>query len=167
MNKNRRSGHQLTPEEEKTLGELVTMRKNLDKQRDSVVKEQKELKDKLKENTFKRRKDASCWYVPMDRLYRQNGVERENYHIRKFSGRPLQQIKKAALTIFTYAKVLIKKHKQEEISDAKIDEVCDEVIKLLTASYNFLKALLKDDPTDDQINKADIKKKTKELDEKV
>ena len=49
MNKNRRSGHQLTPEEEKTLGELVTMRKNLDKQRDSAVKEQKELKDKLKE----------------------------------------------------------------------------------------------------------------------
>ena len=119
------------------------MRKNLEKHRDSVVKEQKELKDKLKENTLKRRKDASCLYVPMDRLYRQNGVERENYHMRKFSGRPLQQIKKAALTIFTNAKALIKKHKQEEISDAKIDEVCDEVIKLLTASYKFLKRYLK------------------------
>ena len=90
MSKNHRSGHQLTPEEEEILGNLVMMRKNLDKQRDSVVKEQKELNDKLKENTFKRRKDASCWYVPMDRLYRQNGVERENYHMRKFSGRPLQ-----------------------------------------------------------------------------
>ena len=73
----------------------------------------------------------------MNRLYRQNGAERENYHMRKFSGRPLQQIKKSALTIFTNAKTPIKNHKQEEISDAKIDEVCDKVIKLLTASYTF------------------------------
>ena len=65
------------------------------------------------------------------------------YHMRKFSGRPLQQIKKSALTIFTNAKALIKKHKQEEISDANIDEVCDEVIKLLTASYKFLERYLK------------------------
>ena len=79
----------------------------------------------------------------MDPLYRQNGVEQENYHMRKFSGRPLQQIKKSALTIFTNAKALIKKHKQEEISDANIDEVCDEVIKLLTASYKFLERYLK------------------------
>ena len=79
--------------------------------------------------------------------------------MRKFSGRPLQQIKKAALTIFTNAKALIKKHKQEEISDAKIDKVCDEVIKLLTASYEFFEALLKDDTTEDQINEAGIKKK--------
>ena len=34
MSKNRKSGHQLTPEKEKTLGELVAMRKKLDKQRD-------------------------------------------------------------------------------------------------------------------------------------
>ena len=37
--------------------------------------------------------------------------------------------------------------------------MCDEVIKLLTAPYEFFEALLKYDSTEDQINEADIKKK--------
>ena len=95
----------------------------------------------------------------MNHLYRQHGVKGESYHMRKFSGRPLQQIKKSVATIFSNAKTVVKKHVQKEVSDAKIDELCIKVIKLLTAPYSFFEALLQDDSIDNHINNADIKKK--------
>ena len=95
----------------------------------------------------------------MDRLYRDHGVKRENYHMRKFSGKPLQVIKKNDAFIFRDAKAPLKKIKWQEVSDDKIDRLCDEVLQLLFASYKFFCAILSDNPTDNDVTTA-IEKKT-------
>ena len=89
------------------------MRKALEKARDNTLKEKKATSDKLTDNIQARRKEGKCWFVNMDRLYRKHGVKREDYHKRKFSGRPLQQIKRASVNIFADAKVLLQEHKED------------------------------------------------------
>ena len=158
MAKFRKSGRQLTPDQQADLERLRPTREELEKKRDRLLREQTKIKDTLKENTQIRRKDDKFWYIPMDRLYRKYGVERENYHMRKFSGRPLQQIKKEAESIFNDAKALLKEFKQPGVSDDTIDILCDEVTQILTASYAFFRALLKTEPTEDDIRDATEKK---------
>ena len=86
-------------------------------------------------------------------------MEREDYHKRKFSGRPLQQIKRKAKAIFFDAKMLLREHKQDGVSGSDIDEMCDEVTALLTSSLDFFDALLKFPATNDDVENAEEKKK--------
>jgi hypothetical protein len=106
--KRRKCGNRLTAQQEEALARLVPMRKLLDSARDKALKEQKELREKLIENIHKRRREGKCWYVHMDRLYQMNGVNRESYHMRKFSGRPLKKMKKEAVAIFDGAKQMLR-----------------------------------------------------------
>ena len=83
----------------------------------------------------------------MDRIYRKHGIQREDYHKRKFSGRPLKRIKENAVAIFSDAKAMLKELKDPSVDDAFIDDGCDEVISLLTSSLAMIDALLKKDAT--------------------
>ena len=134
------------------------MRKALEKARNNTLKEKKATSDKLTDNIQARRKDGKCWYVHMDRLYRKHGVKREDYHKRKFSGRPLQQIKRAATNMLADARVLLREHKEDGVLDSEIDELCDEVESLLTSSLHFFEAILKFPATDADVNDAEQKK---------
>ena len=90
----------------------------------------------------------------MDRIYRKHGVQLEDYHKQKFSGRPRQQIKREAKVIFHDSKILLLKHKQDGVSESDIDELCNESIALLTSSLDFFAALLKFPATDDNVKNA-------------
>mmetsp|Transcript_18980 Transcript_18980/g.28347 ORF Transcript_18980/g.28347 Transcript_18980/m.28347 type:complete len:117 (-) Transcript_18980:48-398(-) len=63
------------------------------------------------------------------------GVKREDYHKRKFSGRPLKEIMRKSEKIFTEAKQMLREFKHDSIDgiDAKIDNVCDNMISLLSS----------------------------------
>ena len=111
MAKKRKCGRQLTAEQKTTLDRVLPIRQALAKARDGAVKEKKDLSDKLNDNIQARRKERKCWFIPMDRLYRKHGVKREDYHKRKFSGKPLQQIKQEAKAIFCDTKQLLREHK--------------------------------------------------------
>ena len=129
---------QLTAEEQVTLARVLPVRKALEKACDDSLKEKKALSEKLTENIKDSRKEGKCWYVHMDRLYQKHGVQREDYHKRKFGGRPLQKLKWTAVNIFAGAKVFIREHKEHSVLDSEIYELCDEVTLLLTYSLDFL-----------------------------
>jgi hypothetical protein len=158
MTKKRKCEKQLTVEEKVTLDRVLPVRKALETTRDKSLKEKKDLSEKLADNIQARRKEGKCWFVHMDRLYRKHGVQREDYHKRKFSGRPLQQIKRSAANIFADAKVLLREHKEEGVLDSEIDELCDEVTLLLTSSLDFFEAIMKFPATDADVIDAEQKK---------
>ena len=56
------------------------------------------------------------------------------------------------------AKELIREHKQDGVSDSEIDELCDEIIALLTSSLDFFAALLKFPATDNDMQNAEVTK---------
>ena len=143
MAKRRKCGNHLTAQQEEVLARLVPMRKLLDTAREKAPKEQKELREKLIVNIHKQRKEGKCWYVHMDWLYQMNSVNRESYHMREFSGRPLKKTKKEAAAIFNGANQMLREFKQTGVSDTAIDTLCDESITVLTASYGFFGALIR------------------------
>ena len=85
-------------------------------------------------------------------------MRREDYQKQKFGGRPLQQIKRASKDIFTDAKLLLREHKADGVLDSEIDELCDEVITLLTSSLDFFEAVMKFPATDADVNDAEQEK---------
>mmetsp|Transcript_33308 Transcript_33308/g.56660 ORF Transcript_33308/g.56660 Transcript_33308/m.56660 type:complete len:226 (-) Transcript_33308:59-736(-) len=123
MDKKRKSGRHLSPEQVGVLSKLTGKKKALEAEREKASRQKKTLSDKLEENLQKRRKNGECWFVPYDRLYNWHGVKREDYYKRTFSGGP-------------------------------IDKICSETIALLQASDLFFSALLKDYPTDAEIDEA-------------
>ena len=159
MAKTRKCLKQLTAKEKFTLTTVSPLRKELEEALESSLKEKKDLPDKLTNNVQVRRKLGKCWFVPMDRLCRKHGVRREDYHKRKCGGRPLQQMKRASTDIFTDAKLLLREHKVDGVLDSEIDEVCDEVIALLTSLLGFFEAIMKFYATDADVNDAEQKKR--------
>ena len=75
------------------------------------------------------------WYLLMEQIYRKHGVKREDYHKRKFSGRPLKDIMRKAADIFNDAKAMLREFKDDSVVDIddKIDEICDNMISLLSS----------------------------------
>ena len=55
------------------------------------------------------------WYLIMERIYSACGVKREDYHKRKFSGRPLKEIMRKSEKIFTEAKQMLRDFKDDSI----------------------------------------------------
>ena len=76
----------------------------------------------------------------------------------KFSGQPLKRIKKEVKAVFNKTKALVKRFKQAGVLDSTINTLCDEVISILTASYNFFDALFQNNPSDKNVNDAEVKK---------
>ena len=97
------------------------------------------------------------WYLLMERIYRDCGVKREDYHKRKFSGRPLKEIMRKSEKIFTEAKQMLREFKDDSIDgiDAKIDNVCDNMISLLSSWGKVFNTLYSKDPS--QEDKAQFK----------
>ena len=93
----------------------------------------------------------------MERIYRDCGVKREDYHKRKFSGRPLKEIMRKSEKIFTEAKQMLREFKDDSIDgiDAKIDNVCDNMISLLSSWGKVFNTLYSKDPS--QEDKAQFK----------
>ena len=106
--------------------ELAGRRKKLERERDGKIEKKQKLTKKLEANTRAKRIDGKGWFVEMDRIFAKHGVKREDYHKRKFSGRPLKKIKEKAKLIFDDAKVLLRQHKSPEVDDAAIDSLCEK-----------------------------------------
>ena len=102
MTKKRKYRRHLTANEETNLACLLSTRKALEEKRDEILREQKPLKDRLKKDLYLRHKKGRCWYAHLDRLYHKHEVRRENYHVRKSSGRPLKRIKKSKGPVETF-----------------------------------------------------------------
>lgn len=87
-----RRSRALAPAEVEELATLDATFAALGKARDDLVAERKSLKEKIDRAHEARRKPPEgvdrTWYLLMERIYRENGVKREDYHKRKFSGRP-------------------------------------------------------------------------------
>jgi len=149
-------GLQMTAEEEATLKILTDRRTVLVKARDKLVKEKTDTYKKLDEKIKARRKDDKGWYIPMDQIYRDHGCKREDYHKRQFSGKPLKQIKKEATAIFADAKKLLRKHKDPSVDDTVIDKLCDNIIDLLTKSYELFQILIEHERKEEDVDKAKV-----------
>ena len=76
----------------------------------------------------------------MYKVYTKYGCKRE------FSGRPLKVIKRELSLIFDGAKKLLRLHKDPPVDDPVVDELCDDIIDLLTNSYKVLDILHKVSP---------------------
>ena len=55
-------------------------------------------------------KEKVSWYVEMEENFANHGIKREDYHRRKFSGRPLNVLMANATSIFNSAKRILRKH---------------------------------------------------------
>lgn len=134
------------------LSVLDAQFKLLASERDKVQDERKRKLDKINEAIKKRRVDDKGWYIPMEKIYLNHKVEREDYHKRKFSGRPLKMIMTKALGIFTDAKALLYQHMDPNKDKAVVDKLCDEMIELLTNWKSVFDMLLKGGtPTEENI----------------
>ena len=122
----------------------------LQKKRDDAQGERKKLKEKFAERTSKRIVDTKSWYIPMEQIYTANKIKREDYHKRKFSGRPLNVMMKNAASIFGEAKTMLKMHKDPDIDESKVDALCDRVTGVLRSWKTVFDILSKGGkPTDE------------------
>ena len=144
-------GLQMTDEEEGTLKKLSEIQKEVRRARDSVVNEKTDTKEKLEDKIKARRKSKDGWFVRMDKIFAKNGCNREDYHKRQFSGKPLKEIKKQAETIFSDARVMLLEFKDPDVNISEINTLCDNMVDLLTRSYNLFEILHKHNPTQDDI----------------
>ena len=130
-------GNGLNHDEVDELAALDATFEAMGKLRDTLIAERKSLNTKIDAKHEERRRPPEgvqkTWYLEMERIYRKHGVKREDYHKRKFQGRPLKEIMKKAEAIFTDAKTMLREFKDDSVADidAKIDETCDEMISLL------------------------------------
>lgn len=92
------------------------------------------------------------WYIRMDKIYADNGCKREDYHKRKFSGKPLKEIKKQAQKIFDEARDMLKDFKDPDVDKSEIVKLCDDMVELLTRPHIHFQILHKRNPT-----QADVK----------
>lgn len=122
------------------------------KARDTLIAERKSLNTKIDAKHEGRRRPSenvdTTWYLEMERIYRKHNVKREDYHKRKFQGRPLKEIMKKAEDIFTDAKVMLCEFKDDSVADidAKIDKTCDEIIGLLRSWGEVFHVFYKKNP---------------------
>ena len=65
-------------------------------------------------------------------------------------------IKREASSIFNDAKALLKEHKDPSVEDSAIDELCDNIVDLITCSYKAFNILHKESPSDNDIKEARI-----------
>ena len=142
----------LTPEEANELAELDAEFTALGKTRDDLLSERKNLMDKIEAAHKSRRtppKGETSWYLLMERIYHDSGVKREDYHKKKFSGRPLRTIMKKSGEIFNKAKDMLREFKDDrENIDAEIDKVCDDIISLLSSWGEVFGTLYTKDPSE-------------------
>mmetsp|Transcript_24585 Transcript_24585/g.38594 ORF Transcript_24585/g.38594 Transcript_24585/m.38594 type:complete len:992 (+) Transcript_24585:233-3208(+) len=130
-------GNGLNHDEVDELAALDATFEAMGKLRDTLIAERKSLNTKIDAKHEERRRPPEgvqkTWYLEMERIYRNHNVKREDYHKRKFQGRPLKKIMQKAEAIFTDAKTMLREFKDDSVADidAKIDETCDEIISLL------------------------------------
>jgi len=161
LRRNRAQTVGLLPNETEELAELDAEFTALGKARDELKSERKNLMEKIEKAHESRRKPPKevtrTWYLLMERIYRDCGVKREDYHKRKFSGRPLKEIMRKSEKIFTEAKQMLREFKDDSIDgiDAKIDNVCDNMISLLSSWGKVFNTLYSKDPS--QEDKAQFK----------
>mmetsp|Transcript_11491 Transcript_11491/g.19916 ORF Transcript_11491/g.19916 Transcript_11491/m.19916 type:complete len:235 (-) Transcript_11491:19-723(-) len=105
------------------------------------------LSEKIEKKIEARRKVNKGWFIPMDRLYRQYGVERESFHNRKFSGEPLKVLTKNAIGIFNDAKEILHQHKRSDVEDIVIEKICNETGSTLFAMHEMFSQLIISSPT--------------------
>jgi len=131
------NGLRMTDKEEASLKVSSKKQRALVRDKDRLVKERTDLHVKLEEKIKARRKDKLGWYTPMYRIYTKYGCKRE------FSGRLLKVIKRESSLIFDGAKKLLRLHKDPPVDDPIVDELCDNIIDLLTDSCKVLHILHK------------------------
>ena len=154
----RRKG-QLAQAESDELTLLDDEFKEVRKSRDDAQAKKRELLKKINAGAKARRtppKDVqTTWYLEMEKIYRTNGVVREDYYKKMFAGGPLKKIMDNAEAIFDEAKVMLRRYKDENVEeiDAKIDAHCDKVVDLLQTWNNFFRILHKESPTEEDFVK--------------
>ena len=151
----------LSDEETKELEELEERFDEFTGERDRLVNERSSLRKKIASAAESRRKPkegVNTWYVDMETIYHNSGVEREDYHKRKFSGGPLTKLSKNAGQIFSQAKLMLRNYKDESLDDVdgEIDMICDEVSALLLSWGKVFKTLYTVNPSTEQISQLEI-----------
>ncbi len=149
-----RRTRQLTGDETNELAVLDAEFTALGKTRDDLLTERKNLMDKIEKAHKSRRTPPEgvdrTWYLLMERIYKDNGAKREDYHKKKFSGRPLKTIMKKSSEIFNEAKEMLREFKDDRDNiDAEIDKVCDDIISLLSSWGKVFRTLYKEDLSED------------------
>ena len=161
---------QLANKKNRTAEEEVELngKEGLNKQFQTMGSERDRLKEerttlnkkiaKAQEGRRKPKEGEKTWYTEMEDIYRENKIQREDYHKRKFTGRPLKDIMDKAEKIFTKAKDMLRRYKRDGIADidGKIDSSCDEVIDLLINWSKVFRTLYTENPSTEKIAKLKI-----------
>lgn len=157
----RRKAAGLNPEQKAEFDRLESEFKAVRKVKADAVARRKKLLTLINAAAKSRRTPPAdvqeTWYLAMEKIYRSNGVVREDYYKKMFSGRPMRDIMKNAEAIFNEAKTMLRRYKDDTVPDidAKIDEHCSKVVDLLQTWNEFFHILHKKSPVQQDFDDLD------------